>query len=851
MSFFEKRMKQYSTVTKENNINPIDLFYKELIQEKGYNFLRDTQTYFLNRWHDKRDDKDIVGILDTGAGKTLIGLLMLYSKLKEGIGPVVYLCADNQLVEQVCSQAALYGIPVCTIIRNEKKRQEFPIQYTNNEAVLVTTFERMFNGESIFGVRDAGTREIQNIGALVVDDAHECIKKAREKSTIKISREKNCELYNAILSLFEEELTKQGIGAYNSIKKGESSVIKQIPYWAWENKLSEIQKLLTRYNDESNPNIFFTYDLIIDVLDLSECFISGAWIEITPLKLPTSKIPSFEYAKHRYFLSATLNNSYELVSELDVSLDAVNNLVESPNASLGERLILAPKRYHSEITDVEIRDLCIEYSREYNVAVIVPSEGKAKFWLEIGGVLVNKDNISEKINILKATEKGNLFVFLNRYDGLDLIDNMCRVLVIDGMPNKESLKEQIEPRYRKNSEILNMKKAQILEQGLGRAVRSGTDHCVSILLGTDVLKFIGVNKNRELFSPVIQSQLDFGINLTDDENISKEQALLYMKEAMNECLSASDRWRHFHKDLVNESTESYQITNYSRFINISDKELKAIKAAERKDLQYVTVNMNELVEALKDSDDEGYYTQLYSHLLSQLDGNRSREMQVKAYDLNNSLIKPISFVKGRKVKKASNQISQFKERISLYEKGTDICIEIESIINNLIYSPMFDYKKFEEAVGMLGEFLGFHSSRPELDFDDGPDNLWRTENFDLVIECKNNSQNNISRAESNQMTNSINWYKEIYKEDKRLVPVMLHRSALLENNAHANGTFKVINAEKLDILKMNLGKLSVEMAGKSPNTWSNDELHSMLSRYHFTEAMFLNYYLKDLKSIYA
>lgn len=50
-----------------------------------------------------------------GYVKTLLGLLMLYSKLSEGVGPAVYFCPDNQLVEQVRYQATLYGIPTCTI----------------------------------------------------------------------------------------------------------------------------------------------------------------------------------------------------------------------------------------------------------------------------------------------------------------------------------------------------------------------------------------------------------------------------------------------------------------------------------------------------------------------------------------------------------------------------------------------------------------------------------------------------------------------------------------------------------------------------------------------------------------
>jgi replicative superfamily II helicase len=48
--------------------------------------------------------------LHTGQGKTLVGLLMLQSRLNAGKGPVVYLCPDHFLIAQTCEQARQFGI---------------------------------------------------------------------------------------------------------------------------------------------------------------------------------------------------------------------------------------------------------------------------------------------------------------------------------------------------------------------------------------------------------------------------------------------------------------------------------------------------------------------------------------------------------------------------------------------------------------------------------------------------------------------------------------------------------------------------------------------------------------------
>ncbi|MFJ5792689.1 DEAD/DEAH box helicase [Lysinibacillus sp. NPDC093197] len=847
MSFFSQRMKAFASTTSDTLINPVDLFNKKLVHQKGYDFLRGNQTEFLKKWDTRREDRDIVGLMDTGSGKTLIGLLMLYSKAQEIKEPVVYLCPDNQLVEQVCTQASLYGIPVCQIEKNEYGRQEFPSEFSNSEAVLVTTFERLFNGKSIFGVNGSTDREIQNIGALLIDDAHECVKKARSKSTITIKRDRQQKLFNEILSIFNDALAYQGVGALASIRRGEASVIKQVPYWAWKNSIGSIQALLESYNEEAHPNIYFNFSLISNNLENCECFISGNSIEITPMLIPTENIPSYEGAKYRYILSATLGNNYELIRELGIDRDSIENPITVDNVSMGERLIISPKRIHKEITDNEIRELCREYSNYVNVAIIVPNETKASPWIDKGAKLIKTENIINDLNTLKSTNKGNFVVFMNRYDGIDMIDSMCRILVIDGMPTKESLKEKLDAPYRKDSILTNLKRAQTIEQGLGRAVRSGTDHCVSILMGSDLLSFISINKNKELFSQSTQAQLDFGFNLTENVTFTKQKAIEIVKESMGSCLKAEEDWRQFHKNMINEAQQKYSKVDLANMIKIAECERNAIRASIRKQVQVVDVNMKNITALTDGTSDEGWMYQFYAQLLNDLDTNRVQDLQLRAFEANGSLIKPLTFVKSRRVKRYSNQLSVFKKHIHQYEKGTDIAIKVDNIISLLLYSPQLYYKEFEKAVQELGEFLGFESTQPDMGTNDGPDNFWRMENVDLVIECKNNSINNISRQETEQMSSSIRWYKERYAEEERMMPIMLHRSDFLENNAYANEEFVVINESKLEMFKTNLRGMSEELSCKPPNMWLDSELDTLLTKYHLDEKSFVDYYSTKVK----
>ena len=75
---------------------------------------RPSQIDVLTNWFGKHQgDRDVIVKLHTGQGKTLIGLLMLQSRLNAGPGPTVYLCPNNYLVDQTREQARQFGIRTC------------------------------------------------------------------------------------------------------------------------------------------------------------------------------------------------------------------------------------------------------------------------------------------------------------------------------------------------------------------------------------------------------------------------------------------------------------------------------------------------------------------------------------------------------------------------------------------------------------------------------------------------------------------------------------------------------------------------------------------------------------------
>ncbi|HEY7115236.1 MAG TPA: DEAD/DEAH box helicase family protein, partial [Tepidisphaeraceae bacterium] len=108
---FNKLVKK-KTLTKV--VDPVAL-YDTLDRASDKGELRKAQAALLTAWHEShRDDRDVIVKLHTGQGKTLIGLLILQSKLNELGEPVVYLCPNNHLVAQTGEQAKQFGVPYVT-----------------------------------------------------------------------------------------------------------------------------------------------------------------------------------------------------------------------------------------------------------------------------------------------------------------------------------------------------------------------------------------------------------------------------------------------------------------------------------------------------------------------------------------------------------------------------------------------------------------------------------------------------------------------------------------------------------------------------------------------------------------
>ena len=757
--------------------------------------------------------------MNTGSGKTVVGLLILQSCLNEGKGPAVYVVPDNYLVAQVCEEAKKLGILTTT------DRDDY--SYTESKAILVTTIFALVNGHSVFGMRQTSNYPI---GSILLDDVHACLDTITTQFSIRIPY--GHELYKQIISLFAEQWKNYNSNAYtNIVENGDPTKTEIIPFWMWQNKQAEVYSLLSKYNNDEEKNrcIYFNLPLLDGFLQTCDCYVTAHGIEIIPDGISISKIKSFENAQRRVFMSATLSDDSVFASAVGLCKEDIQGIITPDNANdIGDRLILFPRHLNSEITNDDIKLKVLSLSRNHNVVVIVPSFERAKYWDPNGCRTINKDNIDSIIPLLKKDHLG-LFVLVNRYDGVDLPDDACRVLVIDGLPPLKNEKEKYIQSIDASSNILRREQIQRIEQGMGRGIRSNSDSCCIVLMGDNLADVLLRNNGVSFFSNATREQYNLSKDLWDLLKQDKP------KPTIDDVFELADYSLNREVEWIQKSKERLSTVRYTSEPQF-DRNTLALRNAY--DLSTV-LQWQKAIEVLDraiavetKNSTKGYLLQIKAKYTNFIDQAKAQQILLSAKTLNMSTLSPIS---GIKYDKAINNVDQAKAVCEYITRKqitqNDYVIHANAIASALVFSP--DADGFESALQLIGQLIGFVSTRPDKETcGKGPDNLWATgSNKYFVIECKSAAvTDTISKDYCNQLGGSMRWFSNEYGEAPFAVPVMVHKSTVVDRQATAVFNMRIITSEKLEAFKRNVNGFVVAVS-ENTNWLDVDKVNRLLAQY--------------------
>lgn len=783
----------------------LEKFYGALDVKGTHTEPRPAQREAMKALTERQGEKDLVLKVSTGAGKTTVGLLYLYGFMKVSREPAVFLCPTVQLVDQVLEEAQRLGIQA----RRYAAGETYPPQECmRGDAVLVCTYEKLFNAKSTFARSDVALIP----HAIVLDDAHAGVENIRKQFTLTVSGD----AYNQLAALLGPACKRYHPTKWMDIENKDPMALLEVPHWIWSDAHQEVQAALHAF--AATPSFMFVWPYLRDILPFCRCVISGDAAEISPEVLPTEQVRAFSQAAHRLFMSATLADDSLLTRELGVAASAtVNPILPPSDRGLGERMILAPSLVDTNLDRGYVMDLCADLAKEYNVVVLTSSAALAADWVAKGAQYFADDSFAEGVRKLRDQHSGLRFaVFAQRFDGVDLPDDACRVLVIDGVPYGAGLIDKVDsemtitPGGTRNRTIFR------IEQGMGRPVRSHADFAVVLLVGPDLTTYVGRKDVLSAMTHDSRNQLNLCIELADMvRKSSGGNPDAAIRQVVYQCLTRDGGWKKYYNHKIREAPKSSIVIDKAR-IDLADKERQAYVMAANNVLVDAVTTFNTGIHGAKLTGEElGVYLQRLSRIAYLSDPPEAMKLQQSAREQNLAVAIPPALPRRPSVLGGKTVAERMLVWFDKFANPNAAILQARRIADGLDFT--LPAKKVEAALQQLGEALGAESSRPDEQFHEGPDNLWFWGGHVFVLEAKSGNQYALHKKDSGQMHDSLQWTRNSYPQfAERMHAVVVANVTTTDDDAnYPNGT-RVLTQTGCNAMALALQQLTQKLADMGP-----------------------------------
>ncbi|GFJ77360.1 hypothetical protein Phou_015400 [Phytohabitans houttuyneae] len=445
-----------------------------------------------------------------------------------------------------------------------------------------------------------------------------------------------------------------------------------------------------------------------------------------------------------------------------------------------------------------MRALVRSIADEHNVVVLVPSKRQAEVWAPEANLTVSKaDDITAAVARLTRGRVG-LVVIINRYDGIDLPDEACRLLVIDSLPFAYNGLERREAVALRDSDAMVTRQLQRLEQGMGRGVRSRDDRCVVLLLGEQLIQLLSHPAYSDRLSGATHAQLDVSrVVASRLEGKTAEE----LRPVIAQVIGNDVGFRKLTRQKLTGVTYSpASVSETAAHLRSAYNHAVAGRPRE------AAGQAQTAVEAARNDRDAalaGWLGETYATYLHAVDPLAAQQALTDAGRLNNAVLKPRAGVEYNRITPPSYQAQQAVDYLTArYSTGQELTLGLAVVLADIDWDATRT-PEAEASLADLGRHLGFTAQMPERDFKIGSDVLWSVGSHTYwVIEAKTGSKTAaIGKHDINQLAGSTNWCRTEYGTDATVVPIIVHQSHIISREGTPPPSARVINVQKLKGLK--------------------------------------------------
>ncbi len=740
--------------------DPREIFKRRPAGEGVANDLWQGQAETLREWHENPGKNSLV-LLNTGAGKTYVGLLIAQSLVNQGKANVLYLCSTIDLVHQTEKEARRLGLTPTLRISGHFSSDDFE----QGRTFCITTYHGALNSRSVFSSRFRPE-------AVVFDDAHVAERILRESFTLSISRDDRPALYESLCAILEDCFTSYDLKRrFRDLRKFQTDQALLAPPTSIFDQAERIENTLASNVREDDPDLLFPYEFLKDHIKFCTVFVNSHRIEISPPFLPSLTIQAIGGRNiQRVFLSATLDTR----SDFARAFGRLPDQVVEPNvdAGNGERLILFADAFGDEN---EVNKVAARINTSAKMLIAVPSARRARRWKAFG-TPPDRKHFSSALDKFRTDTQGS-FVLVGRYDGIDLPGPTCRVMVLDGLPTGGTLLEryQFEHLYMDRSFLGRV--ANRLTQLFGRINRGRSDYGVFLIADKPLGNWLKNDRNRALLPELLRQQIFVGEDIQGQ--IGNKMSVDDGVDLAGQVLRRANGWLSFYEAHIGEK-------DVSPIRRTENEQAEAIYSrAARNEVIFMTKiwdgDLAGAREALENGLDSlpaedpnlaGWYS-IWVGITHYAEGNR--ETAIEHFDnARKRLGRPLPLPRA-----VGTSFLDEIQQSTVIGSGIASMVDGELIsVNNRVSeykrsaAPAFDasssHKQAEEAVKTIGVGLGFTASRPCTEFGTGPDDIWIDEFTKGIIafELKTDKgeDGHLSKADVGQAHDHIQWIADNYPD---------------------------------------------------------------------------------------
>lgn len=474
-----------------------------------------------------------------------------------------------------------------------------------------------------------------------------------------------------------------------------------------------------------------------------------------------NSFPTFADAPRRIYMSATIADDSEIVRTFDANPQYVNNALTSRSlAGVSERMILIPGLMEFEFNATEVTKKLLQQvvSQNLGAVVLVPSNFAAKSWEDVAEFAEGSDKVQMKIEALQGRTTSGPVVFSNRYDGIDLPGDSCRFLVMEGLPAGTSDYELLRAATLYSGSTISRMLAQRIEQGIGRGARGAGDHCVVLLVGSDLTGWIAKDANFRLLTSATRAQLEMG------STVSKEvKDINDLADTIMLSIQRNADWVEYHAATLAENVNQEEL-DPTRF-DVAAAERKAFNHWADGYFEKAITKLDHVANSKDATDNQtrGWLLQFAARIASNWGQNdRSDELQRSAFGTNRNLLRPRVMPPYRALPMPGMQSAAIAYQLRGYRMRRGLLQHFEQVASRL--NANASANQFEQALADFGELIGLTTERHD-DGGEGPDVLWLLPTkIAMILEAKSRKKdkNLLTKEEHGQLLVAQQWFDKNY-----------------------------------------------------------------------------------------